>query len=521
MPRFRTPHVRGRSQTRSLRRAPAPRHAAELPPSATFEWPTGCVSPQSLACARSPPERLVARANGRTESLYHTSCRALPPGPRRNRAARQPWPHLALCTLLLAVPAAVGVAQRAQPSLTLEDAQAIARRESPDLRAGRAAVEAAEARARQGGAFPNPVLAYGFEQTSRDQTRNSQHIAAIEQPLDVFGQRTARRDAARLQVGAARARLDIAQATLDFEVARAFARALSSERQAALAREMAEAFVEARRVSGERLAAGDISGYADRRLQLEAARYAALAAQATLARDSSRLALAALLADSATDSRFGTAGTLPLNARLLDDSDTARATTAVNADSLMRLALQRRAELRAAQYERDAAAAGVVLAERERVPIPILSGGFKTERSQDLIGLRGFVAGVTMPLPFWDRRTSAVAAAEADTRALDAQLALLRRHIAREVQEAIVAQQSVAAQLDELRPRVETDTDAAMRSVRAAYAEGEITLLEWLDAIRAYQEAQSTVAALHAESLVRRAALARAVGAPLPEEGRS
>ena len=52
-------------------------------------------------------------------------------------------------------------------------------------------------------------------------------------------------------------------------------------------------------MSERRLAAGDISVYANRRLKLEAARYAALEAEANLVRRSARIALSALLAASA------------------------------------------------------------------------------------------------------------------------------------------------------------------------------------------------------------------------------
>ena len=430
--------------------------------------------------------------------------------------------RLLVAGLLGMAPAAAG-AQVGQPPLSLEEARATARRVSPELSAARAAVTAAEARARQAGAIPNPTLAYSHEQTSRNGATNAQHVATVEQPLDFFGQRGARRDAAQLRADAARARLELTRAQLDLDVARAFAHALAGERRAALALQMADAFTEARRVSGARLAAGDVSGYADRRLRLEGARYAALAAQAALARDSARLALVGLLADSASGRPGLAAGALVLDARVLDSVGVTPAAAgepaaplAATADSLQTLALSRRAELRIAQLEREAAAAGVRLARTERLPIPVLTAGVKTERTPDIDGFRGLVAGVSLPLPLWDRREGAVAAAEADTRVLDAELAGLRRQIAREVAEALAASQAVEAQLSELRPRVAEDTDAALRAVRVAYAEGEITLVEWLDAVRAYQDAQSTVAMLQAESIIRRAALERAVGVPLP-----
>ena len=455
-------------------------------------------------------------------TLLITSCTTPPSG---SRSEGEPWVRFLVAGMLCAAFGSADAQVREPPPLSLNEARAAARRASPQLRAAREAVAAAEARARQSSAFPNPALSYGHERTSRDGLTNAQHVVAIEQPLDVFGQRAARREAADLRVAAARARLDVTRLQLDFDVARAFAHALAGERRAALAREMADAFAQARRVSRERLAAGDVSGYADRRLRLEGARYAALAAQAALSRDSARLVLASLLADSASTHPGLSAGALVLDVRLLDSIGVrlvvARAPAtpaAAPADSLQVLALAHRAELRLAQLERDAAAAGIRLARSERLPVPVISAGVKTESTSDGDDFRGFVAGVSLPLPLWDRRGGAVAAAEADTRVLDAELAALRRQVGREVAEALIASQAVEAQLAELQPRVTDDTDAALLAVRVAYAEGEITLVEWLDAVRAYQDAQSTVAVLQAESLIRRAALERAIGAPSSED---
>lgn len=482
----------------------------------------------------SPPERrlnrvIAARSSAlhsrarvdaserRTETLLTTS-RSISHGVAGDRRSCV----LLLVATLLSAPTAR--AQVRQLPLTLDEARTTARLTSPELRAAREALQAAEARARQASAFPNPTLAYGHERTSRDDVRNSQHITALEQPLDVFGQRGARRSAGDALVSAARARIDLIRAQLDFAVARAFARALASERRAAIAAAMNDVFTEARRISSARLAAGDVSGYTDRRLGLEAARYVVLAAQAELARDSARLELASLLVDSAMGDASLSAHLITLDVRLLDSitslpvPDGAPTDSGERADSLLQLAFVRRADLRVARFERDAAAAEIRVARSERLPIPVLSAGIKTERTAEGDGFRGFVAGISMPLPLWDRRSGAVAAAAAHTRMLDAQLVALRRQIAREVVATLAASRAVEEQLAALRPRVTEDMESAMGAVRVAYAEGEITLLEWLDAIRAYQEAQSTVAALQAESLIRRAALERAIGAPLPQE---
>ena len=91
----------------------------------------------------------------------------------------------------------------------------------------------------------------------------------------------------------------------------------------------------------------------------------------------------------------------------------------------------------------------------------------------------------------------------------------MRRHTIREVQAAFGAHQALSQQLDALRGALGGEALKARRAAESAYAEGEIGLLEWLDSVRAYQEAETTYATLQAEFIARRAALERATGATL------
>jgi cobalt-zinc-cadmium efflux system outer membrane protein len=443
---------------------------------------------------------------------------------RTFRPAHTPGSPLLLAALLALLGAAPRLAAQGAGStpLTVRDVREAARQSSPDLRALREAAAAAAGRERQAGAWVNPSVAYGHERTSKDGATNAQHIAQLEQPLELGGQRGARRDAARLRREAAEARVVAAQARLDHEVTRAYALAVAADRRAQLAAHAAAAFVEAERVSAQRLAAGDVSGYADRRLKLEAARYAGQRAAAALARRTARLALATLITSAPdtladrlvlADSALLVAMTETLPARV-----PARVPARLAADSLQRFARTRRADLRALAFEQEAMVAEARVAERERIPVPTLAAGYKTEEAAGGgDGFNGFVVGFSLPLPLWDRRRGAVEAAEAEARRADAERIALERQVAREVAEAIAALEAIETELALLAPHVGERTRVAMNAVRVAYAEGDISLLEWLDAVRAYQEAEATYASLVADVLVRRAALERAVGGPLFE----
>lgn len=407
-----------------------------------------------------------------------------------------------------------------QPStrrLTLDAALEDARRVSPDLRAAREAVTAAAGRARQARAWPNPALSYGREQTSASGATSSQNVVALEQRLEIGGIRGARADAADLRHAAAAARLAAAEAQLVFETTRAYALALAADRRAALAEAAANAFNRAAAVSERRLAAGDIAGYAHRRLRLEVARYATVRAEALLGRRSARLALASLVsesADSAVDFEFVLADSLPSRASMPSFAPPQGEQTPEHEQlSLTRTALGARADLRALELEAAAARAETRLAGHERWPAPAVTFGFKSERAAGAPEqANGFTAGLSIPLPLWDRRRGAIVATDADARRRMADADLHRRRIVREVVEAYDEFRTLDTQLTALGPELDVAARAAMNAVQVAYAEGEITLVEWLDAVRAYYETESGFATLRAEALIRRAALLRAVG---------
>lgn len=407
------------------------------------------------------------------------------------------------CTVCLVLALGLGVRSLQSQVLSLEEAQVRAIQASPALLAARAAVDAATARERQAGAFPNPVLTYAREQTSAAGLTNSQNIALVEQRLDFGGQRGARREAAGLRRVVALAQLAAREADVRYEVTRAYATAAAADQRAARAREAAEIFLRAKRITTERLASGDISGYSNRRIGLEAARYATVRAEADLAHQSARLTLATLL---------GAAGE-PMLALALDEALATSPPPPL--DSLQAKALAVRPELRAAEAETLASAADARTATREAFPGPLAGLGFKNERgaggNQDF---NGFVLTVSVPIPVWDRRGAAASAFEAEGREHASEVTRLHREISREVELAWAALNTVEEQLAVIGPELGESSQAALRAAEAAYLEGEISLVDWLDAVRAYQEAESSFATLQAEFVIRRAALERAVGAP-------
>lgn len=381
----------------------------------------------------------------------------------------------------------------------------MAQRNSPDLAAARQALAAAHARGRQSGAFPNPTLSYGREQTSRAGETSSQDVVTLDQPLDITGQRGARRKVGTALSNIAEARLAATSARIDEEVTRGYADAVAATRRAILARDAAEAFATAKRVSESRLAGGDVSGYDHRRLRLEAARYTALGIEAIMARDSSFRVLATAI---------GSGDSVTMNPLDLVDSLTP-APLDFSADSIVTLALARQPDLQVTERDADLGIAEARLAQAERAPVPVLTGGYKGERLATGETVSGFAAGLSFPLPLWDRHRGSVEAAHAEAARRQSVVEGARRHAARDVRNTFAAHQAISEQLAALRQELGQEASNARRAAQQAYTEGEISLLEWLDSVRAYYEAESTYATLWSQYIAHRAALERATGVTL------
>lgn len=414
--------------------------------------------------------------------------------------------------VLMLLMSSVAAGQSLQPNsgqaLTLSEAIASAVAASPDLVAARAAAAAALGRERQASAIANPAMSFRHERTGSGPLANSQEVIEVEQTLEIGGIRGARTEAARLRREAAEARVRSLRSEVEYTVTVAFAEAVEAERRLALAALIAGSFNEAERAAAERLAAGDIPGFTARRIRLEKNRYSVLHAEAALEHRTARLALLTLLPTKADSSRVLELDVVSMRAATVDFPGDSTAYAVVDA----------RPDIAALALDGRAALADATVARRERRPVPVFAAGAKRETFGDGAAQSGIVAGLRLHLPLWDRRAGAIEASDADARSRNAELASARRQAIREIAESGDALRTAEQQLATMSPQLVEDAAATLRAAQAAYAEGEISLLEWLDASRAYYEVETGLANLRSQYVTRAARLIRARGIiPTPD----
>lgn len=405
-------------------------------------------------------------------------------------------------TLLIATLIAAGwpvslTGQQEAREVSLDEALRLFAANNLQLRIARSRAAESSGLARQAGRFPNPSVSATHEPLSGDGRSYSESYFNVSQRFELPGERGARSDAGRHAARAASVLLRADSVGLAFEVKRAFVKARVTSERLAVVERVAEVFREAVRAAEERYASGDLSAYHLRRMQVEHARYVTLSGDAQLELGQRERALAFLVAPDAATSRLA-AAPLPSDAP-----------PPVRADLIADPRPDGRLEVEAAAAEVEAAAARGRLARAERVPDVTATGGFK--RQSD--GLNGAFLGLSLPVPLFDRGGGALDAADARTRAAEERLALVRREVRSDARRAAEAYRTLlrrAALLSEATPDgLESDL---LQIATVAYDEGEMELIELLDAADSYQQARTAEARRGAELWIAYFDLERALG---------
>lgn len=337
-----------------------------------------------------------------------------------------------------------------------------------DVERARVGIAAAEQTAAR--AYPNPE--FDFSSTHLTSGTNTgaaeERTFVLGQPLLLFGQRKERRRTADLEVAAAQATSGAAIAERLRQARSAFTGLLAAqERVRILDEERADLESVSRIVTG-RAEAGDKSPYDALRIDLERrAREAELAAARADVLEASG-ALATLV---------GVPGWHPAAVgELVPEGIDAR-----DEEGLWQAAQERLPALLAARRESEAARAGIDLAKKERLPVPVLQAGgqFTQDAASD-----SFVAGLSLGLPVWDRGQGEIARASARSGAVELETAALAAETRADLDRALAVLRERRGTLDQIDRDVMGRLPDLRRMSEDAYREGASDILDLLDASR-------------------------------------
>ena len=336
--------------------------------------------------------------------------------------------------------------------------------QSPMRREAQAAVAAAVETVRGRTLWPNPIAAYSRE------TVGFTEFFQAEQQLPVSGrlkfERQAMEPARQSMDARGAARLWEARSGLRM----AFYRALAAQQQAdAIRTGITEigAIAELLRV---REREGEGSRYDRVRVEREAAD---LRADLAMAQARARSERAALLAY------------LPAQTDIASvQGELATKVMARTKDEVMRLALESRAEVRAEAGRLAQLGFEQQAAERLRIPEPMITAGVKRTQVFSTANDTGAVIGVSMALPTFNKGKTEVARLAAEQQVVAARRDLL----AQQIEAAVAGAYDVYAARLEALQAFDRETrevgEELLRTARVGYEEGELGILQLLDAYR-------------------------------------
>ncbi|WP_010165240.1 TolC family protein [Sphingomonas sp. PAMC 26617] len=340
--------------------------------------------------------------------------------------------------------------------------------DNPRVTALDADVARAQGLAQQARARLNPSLSVYAENFIGDRTRNAtdqqQTTFQVDQPIELGGKRSARIAAGEAGVVAAQARGLDGRLGYATELARAYAGAEIAERRIGLA----EANLEA--ASGDlKVARALVEAGKEARLRQVQAETELNTVQADLedARAQRTVALARLSALVGSVTPF-----TGVSESLLDRLEARPASGPV--DPLQSTAV------RVADAEREAAARQVAVQQRLAIPNITAQLGVRQVR---LASGPAVVAGVAIPLPFFDRNKGNIAAAQSELQGAEARAAVVRLDAeanARTAGALIGAADARAAAA----ARTLATAQEAYRLARIAYGAGKSPLIELIAARR-------------------------------------
>ena len=200
----------------------------------------------------------------------------------------------------------------------------------------------------------------------------------------------------------------------------------------------------------------------------------------------------------------GTLCALPVKAQQAD--------RLVTLKEALELFAQHNLALRVARAEAEASQAALLHARRVRRPEPTLTAGLK--RQSD--GFQGVYFGAALGLPFFNRNTGQVLAETARLHAAQTREILARRQAENEVRQAYATYVSLRDRTFFIQEDLLDETDDLLQIALTSYGEGEMTLVELLDAAAAFRDARLTSLDLRAAFRTSYYDVLRAAGGPLP-----
>ncbi|MBP1625231.1 MAG: hypothetical protein H6Q07_3253 [Acidobacteria bacterium] len=369
--------------------------------------------------------------------------------------------------------------------LGLEQAIRLSIAHNPALAAARNEVQSLEGDALTAGKRLNPTMGLDMEdypiRANPGPFFSNQGITLrFDYEIEMGGRRQLRTEAARQAIEAQTLVYKDRVRRIESEVKREFSRIVLAKSNLDVSRlilEQAERMIELNRV---RLKQGDISALDLGRIELERLRFQDDVFQADLMLRNAKSSLLALMNAPDLSMDVDVVGALPVDRQIPEPGLPPPAPL----NELRRIALEKRPDLHSALREKDRADTETRLQRAIRSSNITVGGGYKRNLSDN-----SYVLGVTVPLKVFDRNEGGILRADAEQRRAANLESVIQKEIELEVQQAYSAVEINRQRVDYIRTQHLQKAEDTSSVTLASYNLGGATLIDYLDAQRAYRDA--------------------------------
>jgi cobalt-zinc-cadmium efflux system outer membrane protein len=362
--------------------------------------------------------------------------------------------------------------------LTIDDAVREALDHNLALIAERFSLSIAQARILAASLRPNPVFTYDFmvpDSAIYDANVNPlEHVFRTDVIFEGGGKRQRRIDVAEAARSVAELQLLNTMRTIVFDVQSAYVDTVLAKVTLGLARESLTAFRDLIRVNTERVRSGDLS-----RVELARSRLAAVQFQNDVRQQESKLVIA--------KNRLRTLIARAGNGDLDVVGDLRGDRMPIDLGGVQQRALSQRPDVQALRRDQARSAADVRLQIAQGKIDYTVSGEFHHQRAPVATGNQ-YGAFLSVPVPIFNRNQGEVERARLEERQASARLSALEADVSNEVRAAYEAYTASRDVVDTIEGQMLADARDVRTTTEYSYRRGEASLIEFLDAVRAFNE---------------------------------
>lgn len=328
--------------------------------------------------------------------------------------------------------------------------------------------------AQQYKSYMNPEVSIFREQLNAGTLDYDETTYQISQPIELLGQPFLRNRSANKSSEAATLSYQYDQSVLIEQVKSLYVEYWYLQHKLEVYDQALEVIDQVLASARNRQAEGTESGLQVQRFTIEKNRYLRERNEVELEMIQSQKQLAAMITSSEESGfEFQVEPDLPVEP-ILEDPETLR-----------QYALAYRSDLQSMELEAEALGLKYRVEKRDRLPDLKVNFGYKNQSD----GSEGFVIGGGIQIPIFNRNSGNIRMAEADQRSMETSVHIQRRAIRNQVDVAYRRVQNLYGQWQEMQQN--PLTQEMLETSRSAYQEGRFSLVELLDATKAFVDGLS------------------------------